>query len=170
VFTDSFDPLYAEAVTPGQEYVSPDIGIETDLGSEDIAPGVYDSIYVGTPETDPGSQDIAPGEMYASADIGTGRAKDLGPISSASTDYAAANIDFPNQHMVSHFNQNIAPTLAMGESDPSDGDVEVKVDPFSKLYGDRTGLLIGTEDFKAGVYFNPLTEDPAMFAVEAAWK
>ncbi len=150
--------------------MSPDLEIETDLGSQDIPPGVYDSIYVGTPETDPGSQNIAPGEMYASAEIGT--AKDLGPISSASMDYAAANIgdDPPNQHMVSDFNQNIAPTLAMGESDSSDGDIEVKVDPFSKLYGDRTGFLIGTEDFKGGVYVNPLTEDPPMFAFEAAWK
>ena len=52
-----------------------------------------------------------------------------------------------------------------------DGDLRVKVDPFSKQYGGRTGVLFGDENFKAGVYANPLQpQQPPMFAVEGSFK
>jgi hypothetical protein len=62
--------------------------------------------------------------------------------------------------------------LEVGQIDNSNSDgLGIKIDPFNKQYGGRTGILVGGEDFKAGVYANPLApEQPPVFAIEGSWK
>lgn len=112
-------------------------------------------------------------ELYANA--ATGTASDLGDIAAAGYQYTYSNPspDSFNQDTIDRFNEQVAPSLEAGSSlDHSrDGDIGIKVDPFSERYGGRTGVLVGDKDFKAGIYKNPLEpNEPGMFAVEAGWK
>ena len=117
------------------------------------------------------SEDFAPEEEYTE----TSSASDLGDISPASyesPDAGSSGQGF-DQNTIDQFNQKIAPSLEVGSQvDHShDGDIGIKVDPFSKQYGGRTGILVGDENFKAGFYTNPLQpQQPPMFAVEGSFK
>lgn len=117
------------------------------------------------------SEDFAPEQEYTE----TTSASDLGDTSPVSYEYAGTGSSGEgfDQDTINQFNQQIAPGLEVGSQvDHShDGDLEIKVDPFSKQYGGRTGILFGDENFKAGVYTNPLQpQQPPMFAVEGSFK
>lgn len=123
-------------------------------------------------EYDNYSEETGPEQGYTE----TGSASDLGDTSPSGYGYAggagSSNQGF-DQGTIDQFNQQIAPGLEAGSQvDHShDGDLGVKVDPFSKQYGGRTGVLFGDENFKAGVYANPLQpQQPPVFAVEGSFK
>lgn len=123
-------------------------------------------------EYDDYSEGFAPEQEYTTE---TGIASDLGDISPASYEYADAGSSGEgfDQDTIDQFNQQIAPGLEVGSQvDHShDGDLGIKVDPFSKQYGGRTGVLFGDENFKAGIYGNPLQpQQPPVFAVEGSFK
>lgn len=97
---------------------------------------------------------------------------DITPVSYETGDSSSPGQGF-DQNTIDQFNQQIAPGLEVGSQvDHShDGDLGIKVDPFSKQYGGRTGILFGDENFKAGVYTNPLQpQQPPIFAVEGSFK
>ena len=133
--------------------------------------------------------DDYPSEEYAAADTGyttadtlvataaTGSASDLQDIPPAT--YASAGIGYSggggggfNQNMIDQFNEKVAPGLGAGSAvDHShDEDMSIKIDPWSEKYGGRTGVLVGDNNFKAGIYTDPLAPDaPAMFALEGSF-
>ena len=114
-------------------------------------------------------------EYVPEQDYTTGTASNLADISPVSYEYAGASSSGESfdQNTIDQFNQKIAPGLAVGSQveHSHDGDIGIKVDPFSKQYGGRTGILLGDENFKAGVYANPLQpQQPPIFAVEGSFK
>jgi hypothetical protein len=103
-----------------------------------------------------------------------GTVTDLAYVQPVSTETAYnSNIVGENSYMSIHeANAQLGPSLSVGTpvDHANDDAIQVDLRPFSQQYGGRTGLVIGNQNLKVGVYANPMIpQQPPMLGLEASF-
>lgn len=102
-----------------------------------------------------------------------GTVSDLAYVQPVGTETASITSDENSNFQISQANEQLGPSLSIGTpvDHSNDDNIGLNLRPFSQQYGGRTGLLVGNDAVRVGVYKNPLIpQQPPMFGLEANFK